>query len=88
MRWRRVQNLGNTSCWLSSKNTIYEIDLIVSQNTTNLENLGENENIDVHDDDVKIEAPIKAPSFSKSKIVKRSNNCDDINKFAFQLIPI
>ncbi|KAH7672088.1 hypothetical protein IHE45_09G030500 [Dioscorea alata] len=70
----------------ASANTIDEIDLLVSQNTVNLENLGENPNTGVHDDEGEDEASpmatnqqsqTEAPSSSRPKKSKRMNNDDD-----------
>lgn len=43
MRWRKMQNEGNI---------IDEINLMVIQNTINLENLDEIENADVYDNEI------------------------------------
>ena len=80
MRRRRVQNI---------RNTIDEIDLMVSRNIINLKNLGENENIDIRDNENENEAspmainkqlPFDTPSSSRSKKVKRYDGHDFINK--------
>ena len=59
MRRRGHQNSVNVSGGPFLGNTINEIDLMVSQNTANLENLKENENIKIHDDEIEEEAPPK-----------------------------
>ncbi|KAH7679457.1 Cytochrome c/b562 domain-containing protein [Dioscorea alata] len=72
MRRRISQNSTNRSGGPHSGNTIDDIDFTVSQNTTNLENLGEN------DIEFAEEASPEAPRSSKSKKAKRSDGRDDV----------
>ncbi|KAH7668997.1 Cytochrome c/b562 domain-containing protein [Dioscorea alata] len=71
MRRRISQNSTNRSGGPHSGNTIDDIDFMVSQNTANIENLGENE-IEFAE-----EASPEAPRSSKSKKAKRSDSRDD-----------
>ncbi|XP_039141198.1 uncharacterized protein LOC120278473 [Dioscorea cayenensis subsp. rotundata] len=80
MRRRRRNEIN------SSGNTIDEIDLLVSQNTVNLENLGESPNTHEHDNEGQDEASpmatnqqsqTQAPSSSRHKKNKGMNNDDD-----------
>ncbi|XP_039134178.1 uncharacterized protein LOC120271561 [Dioscorea cayenensis subsp. rotundata] len=80
MRRRRRNEIN------SSGNTIDEIDLLVSQNTVNLENLGESPNTHEHDNEGQDEASpmatnqqsqTQAPSSSSHKKSKGMNNDDD-----------
>lgn len=70
-------------------NIIDEINLMVIQNTINLENLDEIENADVYDNEIEDEvspmtmdqqSQFKAPSSSKLKKGKGFDSQDDINK--------
>ncbi|KAH7688911.1 Cytochrome c/b562 domain-containing protein [Dioscorea alata] len=81
MRQRRRQNSMNLSGG-SSTGAIDDIDFMVSQNTTNLENLGDNEDIEIQDDELGDEASPEVPSSSRSKKVRRSYSCDDDSKFS------
>ncbi|KAJ0981117.1 hypothetical protein J5N97_009372 [Dioscorea zingiberensis] len=83
MRQRRMQNSENTFENFCSGNEIDEIDLLVSQNTINLENLGKN---DVEDEASPLPtnqgAQFEAPSSSKSKKGKGCNGHDDKDKLS------
>ncbi|KAH7690269.1 Cytochrome c/b562 domain-containing protein [Dioscorea alata] len=81
MRQRRRQNSMNLSGG-SSTGAIDDIDFMVSQSTANLENLGNNENIEIQDDDLGDEASPEVPSSSRSKKVRRSYSRDDDSKFS------
>ncbi|KAH7677205.1 Cytochrome c/b562 domain-containing protein [Dioscorea alata] len=72
MRRKISQNSTNRSGGPHSGNTIDDIDFMVSQNTANIENLGENE-IEFAE-----EASLEAPRSSKSKKAKRSDSHDDV----------
>ena len=85
MKRRRLQTKVNTTD---------EIDLTVSQNTIKSENLGENENVDIHDSENEDEATtmatnqqsqFDAPSFSRSMKVRGFDGHDNINKLYMAL---
>ena len=85
MRRRRVQN---------EQNTIDETDFMVTHNMTNLENLSDNENADVHHNEVEDEASLtpssqqsrfEAQSTSKPKKVKGSDINDNPNKLSIAI---
>ena len=62
---------------------------MISQNTTNFEDLGETENIDIDDDEVEgEEASPKVPSFCKSKKVRRSDSRVNNSKLSMAIEPI
>ncbi|KAJ0972652.1 hypothetical protein J5N97_020611 [Dioscorea zingiberensis] len=83
MRQRRVQNSGNSFENFGSGNASEEIDLLLSRNNINLENLGEN---DVEDEESPLptnqEAHCGVPSSSKSKRGKGNNGHDDKDKLS------
>ncbi|KAJ0975530.1 hypothetical protein J5N97_017495 [Dioscorea zingiberensis] len=81
IRQRRDQNTVDTP---SHGNTIDEIDLLVSQNTTNLEDLGENA---VEDETLPTnqQSQSNIPSSSKSKKSKGYDTHDDISMFSTSL---
>ncbi|KAJ0972377.1 hypothetical protein J5N97_020336 [Dioscorea zingiberensis] len=83
MRQRRMQNSRNTFENFCSGNEIDEIDLLVSQNTINLENLGQNV---IEDEAAPLPtnqgAQFEVPSSSKSKKGKGCNGHDDKDKLS------
>ena len=72
----------NISSGPSSENSIDEIDLMVSQNISNLENLGEDENIEIHDDEIEDEASPGVSISSRYKKARRSERHGNVSKLS------